>query len=89
MTIEDRIVLELGDLLRVTLECKECGSAISSKPDALIVHNECPHCRAKWVTKGCILEQALVKLAQALAEFRTRKGEHAFSLRLEIAHPRA
>jgi hypothetical protein len=52
MTVEHRIVVGLGDIRAVTLECKTCGARLSLAPEALTRNNlwKCPSCPAEWVS---------------------------------------
>ena len=49
MTSEQRVILELADVLALRLECLKCGAAVVLKPaDWSTSPVECPGCRNTW-----------------------------------------
>lgn len=49
MTSEQRMILDLTDVLAFRLECTKCGAAVVIKPaDFREVTFECPGCRGMW-----------------------------------------
>jgi hypothetical protein len=49
MTTEQRVILELSDVLAVRLECVRCGAAVILKPtDWREAPFECPGCHNTW-----------------------------------------
>lgn len=49
MTAEQRMILDLVDVLAVRLECRKCGAAVVLKPaDWTDAPFECPGCRNTW-----------------------------------------
>jgi hypothetical protein len=51
MTLEHRMVVGLGDIRAVTLECKKCGARLTLSPEKLTERslNQCPMCRDIWL----------------------------------------
>jgi hypothetical protein len=50
MTIEHRIVVGLGDIKAVSLECNKCHTRITLIPDGIEVPPQCPKCGKIWIS---------------------------------------
>jgi hypothetical protein len=49
MTPEQRLILEMADVLAIRLECSKCGAAVVMKPtDWRESPLECPGCKGFW-----------------------------------------
>ena len=51
MTLEHRMVVELGDIRAITFECKKCKARLTLSPEKLTDRslNQCPMCREIWL----------------------------------------
>ena len=52
MTVENRLIIGLGDIRAVTLECSSCEARLSLSPDKITrAHlGQCPSCRTYWMS---------------------------------------
>lgn len=84
MTTEKVHRIELGDVVRISLECKECRAAILLPAAGWGVTFKCPSCNAPWATTGSPAHQALYAFAQGFNGLVERDPEIKFKLRLEV-----
>ena len=91
MTVEHRLVVGLGDIRSVTLECKACGARLSLLPDALTRNNlwRCPSCSVMWVsdsvTNSQIFTSDVAMFLLSLASSRktqAKEGDSAVGMRV-------
>lgn len=59
MTVEHRLVVGLGDIRAVTLECKHCGARLSHSPEGLKRGDlwKCPSCHRDWLSDSLVHSQ--------------------------------
>ena len=96
MTVQTKHFIELSDIVALRLECKKCGTTLTSlvgdKIDARALR-VCPQCSEPWASLpgGSTIELELLKLVAALKETRAAVDARAqlirdggFFLSLEI-----
>lgn len=98
MTAERRLVVGLGDIRAVTLECKRCRARITRLPDdkQLEIYTSCPSCNHPWWSwpPGHLmrpLPSAFNDLVKALRDARELQGQDdavGFQLLLEFDEPK-
>jgi hypothetical protein len=90
MTVERRILVNLKDILTISLQCKKCFYKISMSPDKpLAVPPHCPE-NHDWFLGAQNPSEAAPFTAFADAVARLRKQEtFGFEVVLEIEEPKA
>lgn len=63
MTVERRMIVGVGDIRAVCLECGRCKARLVSLPDKVEALSSCPACRQPWPETS-----ALVSPLKALLE---------------------
>jgi transcription elongation factor Elf1 len=86
MTIETRATIQLGDVLAVEYECRECKAKIvrpivAERTNA--VPTQCGNCGAVWI-EGTQARQNLADMLNLIALLRDQNGSR-FTLRFEVA----
>ena len=62
MTVDDRLVIDLTDVLAIQVQCKSCGTAITYSPEKWEPREMmCPGCTQTWWFTG---NPALIALQQ-------------------------
>lgn len=92
MTTEDRYVVDLGDILRVTMECVTCGASVSLNPKKWqTLPFSCPGCQITWHAgdseqgyKTTDAFRQMLKSSIALAESK----QLGYRVRLEVERPK-
>lgn len=90
MATDDRITIDVGDLLAIQVECLECGTAVSyppSKwdPQAII---RCPTCMTYWWQGDTGPRWVWDNLVKGLMGLRDlKKEEEPFRLRFQVRRP--
>jgi len=56
MTTENINRIELKDIVRISFECKACGSSVALKPETWRTGGlkSCPACDARWMFDGVL-----------------------------------
>ena len=93
MTIEDRLIMNLSDILGIRLECLACGASTSASPEKWgeIPHN-CHSCQVRWhVGNHETTYQAVNALRVALKGVRALEEtkQIGYAVRLEVDRPKA
>jgi len=72
VTVDDRLFLDLKDIVAIQVECPECHATISSTPAEWHPKETiCPNCpKTLWPAGGSEI-QRLVRVADALREITT------------------
>ena len=92
MTPTNRLVLDLGDIQALRIECANCQTAISWQLDQTInLPDTCPNCNAEWMrtsgTQGAwTAVDGLIKAVKAALR-QERDANRGFRLRLEFPAP--
>lgn len=60
MTIQNLFIADLGDIVRLQLECK-CGARIGFTPEEAKLPHRCPQCQTGWRTEQTSFESELVE----------------------------
>ena len=97
MTAEQRLILDLGDVLAIRIDCAKCGTAVIIKPtEWKQAPFTCPTCQAPWELphtpeSGLSALQRLGTGIALLEQARTAKSGPAapYKVRLEIRDPLA
>jgi hypothetical protein len=76
--------IELGDVRRVSIECRECHVVIAVPASGWGVQFKCPQCNAPWAPTGTPAHAALYALAQGFNGLTQRDAELKFTIRLEV-----
>lgn len=92
MTIEDRFVVDLADVLNVRIECRTCGASIAVNPSKWgDLPFSCPGCHMHWhmgdhepAYRAVNALRVALKGVIALAETE----QLAYRLRFEIEKPK-
>ena len=90
MTIERRILVSLGDILTVSLQCRKCSYKISLSPDKVVpIPKSCPEDH-DWFLGAQIatVSAPFVAFVDALARLRKQES-FGFDVILEIEEPKA
>lgn len=89
VTIEDRYVIDVADLLTVRLECGACGTAVTVKAADWMGNTfECPVCHVTWMKDRSPQHNTMHQLAQGLRGVQALAQEN-FRIRFEINRPKA
>jgi hypothetical protein len=88
VTSEIKHTIELGDILGVEFECKNCKGKIVLPLDTTRGFTDCPLCGEVWLSNGSFEENSIRKLLSIFkgAQSGAMKST-AFSLRIQIAPP--
>ena len=85
MTIKHRYLAEPGDVLSITLACRQCMASVAVPigkqarlPDA------CPSCHEGWFRRDTNDRKAINDLVQRLAELQGNGKDAPCQIRLEI-----
>lgn len=49
MTVERKIIVGLGDITALILECKNCSTRVVLSPDKAEIPRSCPSCPQQWL----------------------------------------
>lgn len=88
MTIDDRLTIDLADILSIQFECKKCHTTINYclkgwEPSPL----QCPNCKeTRWGNFGTELQSAQ-SLAGSMRALLAHAENSAFCIRLQIENP--
>ena len=89
MTAEQRLILEVADVLALRVECAKCGAAVVVKPtDWRETPLECPGCKAFWDLPRLPDQQGtpLHHLGTGLRQLseQTKAGPTPYKVKIEI-----
>lgn len=88
MTIDERLVFDLADVLAVQVECRKCGAAVSYPPSGWNAKAQtCPNCNQTWWDDRGMEFQEVEKLAGAIRALLAHAKNAGFKIRLVIPHP--
>lgn len=88
MTLEHRLVIELGEIASVRVACPHCGTVINSpirnwKPQQI----DCPNCSKTLWKAGEMDVRNMALLAQAFRNLLDGEGSGGVKVRLEVKRP--
>lgn len=92
MTVDDRVTIDLGDVLAIQCECPTCRTAVSYPPMGWQPRAmQCPGCNRSWWNLGSnelqFLEQ-IANLAQAILRDRAdSKSANPVRIKLQVKRP--
>lgn len=99
MTADQKVVLDVADIIAVRLECGSCQTAVSISPlDWKEATYQCPNCRALWMdphqgTRPSVayfvagLRDVIKEANSGKEGLNSGKGKRAYSVRLEVQRP--
>ena len=86
MTVETKIIVGLGDIVSVQLECKKCKAKVVRSPDVtLSLPHSCGQCGTTWrlETEEFGKDPVAVQLMKTIGTMR-HANESAFEIKFEI-----
>lgn len=90
MTSQNRLLIELSDILSIEIACKACGSSVGVPLNAARrFPTTCPNCNADWFGMDASAPQPLqgfVDVCKQLSRVIERYGK-GVGLRLEVKQP--
>ncbi|HTR78837.1 MAG TPA: hypothetical protein VMH39_12030 [Gemmatimonadaceae bacterium] len=95
MTVEHRVIVGLGDIRAVVLECKKCGARLRLSPEKVTDGHlgRCPSCREDWLSlvmrSGDAWQSRSVAFLLSLSAARESQADALVNLRIlfEIDDP--
>jgi hypothetical protein len=86
MTVDDRYVLDMGDLTTVRLECVACDAAVSILvPKFRDPPDHCPSCGVPWFKGRSVEDMAVRQFVGNIREMATLPERAQVRVRLELA----
>lgn len=94
MTFEHKIVVGLDDIKAVSLECSQCYTRITMKPDDIRIPHRCQRCDAAWIygdpSQYQSVTSAHLNFVYAIGQIRKQlKGGSPFKILLEFNDEKA
>jgi hypothetical protein len=82
MTIKRKILVGLDDIKAICLECRDCDTRLSLRPDGSSrIPAQCPHCNADWMqldpASSRALDSPFVSFVSSLQRIRSLLKEGA------------
>lgn len=95
MTVERRIVVSLGDIRAVILECKECHAQKTIPPNKIPVGGtfleKCDICGTKWWSSGSVekpkFPNHIISFLETIRDIQKVENLVHFTLLLEFDEP--
>lgn len=89
MTVEDRVLLDLDDVLAFRIECGRCKTAVLIRPqDWKEVPFQCPGCTDTWELpageSASPMKRLGVAFAQLQSQHKATDGKMPYRVRLEV-----
>lgn len=96
MTVEDRYILDVGDLKSLRIDCKHCNTSLSFQiaDRKSKLPETCPGCHETWHYGGSAQEAQIVngiaellRTAAQMADAKPPARESSFRVRFEMDRP--
>jgi hypothetical protein len=92
MATDDRLTIDVGDLLAIQVECSKCGTVISYPPgvwDPPPAEGRCPQCAEFWWEPETSAREAMRTLIRGLRAVREldEQKERFFRLHFQVRRP--
>jgi hypothetical protein len=86
MTIQNHILIGLGDIMTLRLTCPSCHSVIGSPPEKWQnIPLDCPNCHAEWMRGGSPQYESIRVFCRTLAEMRSHEKNIRCEIQLELS----
>jgi predicted RNA-binding Zn-ribbon protein involved in translation (DUF1610 family) len=87
VTIGDRMVVDLTDVVGVQVECLGCKGAVNFPAEGWEPHAyQCPNCAEEVISKGSEELRKLGDLVALLRTLRTPRIEPGYRIRLQVTY---
>jgi hypothetical protein len=88
MTAEERVLIELSDVLALEFTCKQCGVKVGISPqkERHFVPSSCPSCGAQFFKEKTALNTLVQHLVQMLRDRELVMADSPFVLQLVVSH---
>jgi Zn-finger nucleic acid-binding protein len=88
MTIQNHILIELGDITALRLTCPSCRSVIACPAEQWQkIPVDCPNCSAEWMRGGTAEYESIRGFCRTLAEMQKHDKNIRCEIRLELNAP--
>lgn len=88
MTVENKMLIELSDVIAVEYMCKKCDTRLVMTPERWgHLPSNCPHCNEieNWFPRqDTSIREMTLTLLSAISRLNEAKERMTFSLRLEV-----
>ena len=88
MTIDDRLIFDLADLLAIQFECRKCQTTVNYPPPRWNPKPlQCPNCARSWWGDNTGDLKTIEDLAGAIRALLGNAERAEFRIRLVMEHP--